>query len=127
VSSAICLGEPDVQVVERPLGAQPVSVLSLLCRRGPLVLGRGWGVRARLGATLRERLARAEWTPPASFVTTVDRRGGHMITGDGRNPRGGLLTWWFWLVGVAGFEPTASSSRTKRATKLRYTPVRIGV
>src|SRR6202000_2340368 len=26
------------------------------------------------------------------------------------------------LVGVAGFEPTASSSRTKRATKLRYTP-----
>jgi hypothetical protein len=25
-------------------------------------------------------------------------------------------------VGVAGFEPTASSSRTKRATKLRYTP-----
>jgi hypothetical protein len=27
----------------------------------------------------------------------------------------------FW-VGVAGFEPTASSSRTKRATKLRHTP-----
>ena len=26
-------------------------------------------------------------------------------------------------VGVAGFEPTTSSSRTKRATKLRYTPV----
>ena len=26
------------------------------------------------------------------------------------------------LVGVAGFEPTASSSRTKRAAKLRYTP-----
>ncbi len=26
------------------------------------------------------------------------------------------------LVGVAGFEPTASSSRTKRATKLRHTP-----
>ena len=26
------------------------------------------------------------------------------------------------LVGVAGFEPTTSSSRTKRATKLRYTP-----
>jgi hypothetical protein len=25
-------------------------------------------------------------------------------------------------VGVAGFEPTASSSRTKRATKLRHTP-----
>src|SRR4051795_3645686 len=27
------------------------------------------------------------------------------------------------LVGVAGFEPTTSSSRTKRAAKLRYTPV----
>ena len=26
-------------------------------------------------------------------------------------------------VGVAGFEPTASSSRTRRATKLRHTPV----
>ena len=26
------------------------------------------------------------------------------------------------LVGVGGFEPPASSSRTKRATKLRYTP-----
>ncbi len=33
-----------------------------------------------------------------------------------------------WTVGVAGFEPTASSSRTKRATKLRHTPAgRCGV
>ena len=30
------------------------------------------------------------------------------------------------LVGVAGFEPTASSSRTKRATKLRHTPLSNG-
>ncbi len=30
------------------------------------------------------------------------------------------LTWA--NVGVAGFEPTTSSSRTKRAAKLRYTP-----
>jgi len=30
------------------------------------------------------------------------------------------------LVGVAGFEPTASSSRTKRATKLRHTPAATG-
>ena len=29
----------------------------------------------------------------------------------------------FWLVGVTGFEPATSSSRTKRATKLRYTPI----
>src|SRR5690606_38649187 len=28
----------------------------------------------------------------------------------------------FRHVGVAGFEPTTSSSRTKRAAKLRYTP-----
>ena len=27
-----------------------------------------------------------------------------------------------FFVGVAGFEPTASSSRTTRATKLRHTP-----
>lgn len=32
------------------------------------------------------------------------------------------LTWYF-TVGVAGFEPTTSSSRTKRATKLRHTPI----
>ena len=28
------------------------------------------------------------------------------------------------LVGVTGFEPAASSSRTTRATKLRYTPIK---
>ncbi len=27
------------------------------------------------------------------------------------------------MVGVTGFEPAASSSRTTRATKLRYTPM----
>ncbi len=27
------------------------------------------------------------------------------------------------MVGVAGFEPTTSASRTLRATKLRYTPM----
>ena len=30
--------------------------------------------------------------------------------------------WFFSFVGVAGFEPTTSSSRTKRAAGLRYTP-----
>jgi hypothetical protein len=30
------------------------------------------------------------------------------------------------LVGVAGFEPAASSSRTKRAAKLRHTPMTAG-
>ena len=27
-----------------------------------------------------------------------------------------------WMVGLAGFEPTTSSSRTKRTTKLCYSP-----
>ena len=35
-----------------------------------------------------------------------------------RQDRKWPVTW----VGVAGFEPAASSSRTKRAAKLRYTP-----
>lgn len=30
--------------------------------------------------------------------------------------------WTCFLVGVAGLEPAASWSRTKHATKLRYTP-----
>ncbi len=30
----------------------------------------------------------------------------------------------FFLVGMTGFEPATSSSRTKRATKLRYIPIR---
>jgi hypothetical protein len=30
---------------------------------------------------------------------------------------------WENVVGVTGFEPAASSSRTKRATKLRHTPM----
>jgi hypothetical protein len=34
----------------------------------------------------------------------------------------GAGEWPVILVGVAGFEPAASSSRTKRAAKLRYTP-----
>ena len=28
------------------------------------------------------------------------------------------------MVGMTGFEPATSSSRTKRATKLRYIPIR---
>ena len=36
-----------------------------------------------------------------------------------RSGVGGGLT----VVGLAGFEPTTSSSRTRRATKLRYSPL----
>jgi hypothetical protein len=46
-------------------------------------------------------------------------------TEEGQGPRPGFLARASELrqrVGVAGFEPTTSSSRTKRATKLRHTP-----
>jgi hypothetical protein len=44
-------------------------------------------------------------------------------TVQGQSLSGGNRPWpALTLVGVAGFEPTTSSSRTKRATKLRYTP-----
>src|SRR5699024_8189316 len=40
--------------------------------------------------------------------------------------RSAALAWanvrHFHVVGIAGFEPTTSSSRTRRATKLRYIP-----
>ena len=32
---------------------------------------------------------------------------------------------WSYLVGVSGFEPEASWTRTKRDTKLRHTPIAI--
>ena len=31
------------------------------------------------------------------------------------------------MVGVAGFEPAASASRTQRDTKLRYTPMKVRI
>jgi hypothetical protein len=40
--------------------------------------------------------------------------------------RGEPALTWCYLVGVTGFEPATSSSRTKRATKLRHTPVARG-
>src|SRR5262245_37510571 len=33
---------------------------------------------------------------------------------------------WDHTVGLTGFEPAASSSRTRRATKLRHSPMRTG-
>ncbi len=39
-----------------------------------------------------------------------------------RKEKGGTEVPPFVVVGLAGFEPAASSSRTKRATKLRYSP-----
>lgn len=47
----------------------------------------------------------------------------HAATSEGpyRSGKGPLNC--YLAVGVAGFEPTTSSSRTKRAAKLRYTPI----
>jgi hypothetical protein len=39
-----------------------------------------------------------------------------------RRRRAGRVTCAFRVVGMAGFEPTTSSSRTRRAAKLRYIP-----
>ena len=62
------------------------------------------------------------------------RRGASMSTDHARQSRAvrldlendkGSLPWWtdsLLGVGVPGFEPGASTSRTWRATKLRYTP-----
>jgi hypothetical protein len=44
---------------------------------------------------------------------------GYSPHGKGHLPRSQVAVE---LVGVAGFEPAASSSRTKRAAKLRHTP-----
>ena len=61
----------------------------------------------RIAALYRSRPLHPSWQ--------LIRRCAYKIAGTLRSRR---LT-----VGVAGFEPTASSSRTKRATKLRHTPV----
>ena len=48
-----------------------------------------------------------------------DRRGHVTFTGD-------MASDLHHSVGVTGFEPATSSSRTKRATKLRHTPLQTG-
>ena len=46
-----------------------------------------------------------------------------LIVGTGNEKTGLLISQQSGpVVGLAGFEPAASSSRTKRATKLRYSP-----
>ena len=41
---------------------------------------------------------------------------------DGSGPESEYVFDQAFTVGVTGFEPATSSSRTKRATKLRHTP-----
>ena len=75
----------------------------------PCLLGASAAVlmMGRIAALYRSRPLHPSWQ--------LIRRCAYKIAGTLRSRR---LT-----VGVAGFEPTASSSRTKRATKLRHTPV----
>ena len=73
-----------------------------------------------------DRLVAARRLVDAAILKPIGNRLGDVLLNIlgirvGVLPRTATLTWCF-LVGVAGFEPAASSSRTKRAAKLRYTP-----
>ena len=57
----------------------------------------------------RDSLHRPDWPPIV--------HPGPLETPAGRRKR----------IGLAGFEPTASSSRTRRATRLRYSPLVGGI
>jgi hypothetical protein len=70
----------------------------------------------------RKQIARCSSTEP-TWWTASSRTGSRMLSHSERikgHPRRSQVACD--LVGVAGFEPAASSSRTKRAAKLRYTP-----
>ena len=71
--------------------------------------------RASAAVLMMGRIAALYRSRPLHPSWQLIRRCAYKIAGTLRSRR---LT-----VGVAGFEPTASSSRTKRATKLRHTPV----
>src|SRR5262249_16849384 len=95
-----------------------------------LVAGAGWSAAVRRAGPARARGLRHDPAVRASGPGCA-RQGAGVVgaaswrTSGARSKRGPLLvmgnsplTW----VGVAGFEPAASSSRTKRAAKLRHTP-----
>jgi hypothetical protein len=54
---------------------------------------------------------------------SLNERAGRSIPSNAKKNRPEDGPSLFALVGVTGFEPAASSSRTKRATKLRHTPI----
>ena len=76
----------------------------------PVIIG-GAEVMDRLSPGIPQKLGRMP--PVLSYSVGYSIRKGHDI---------GWSVMAYELVGVAGFEPAASSSRTKRAAKLRYTP-----
>ena len=62
-------------------------------------------------------LPRPKNIPPACFLNGLSNPSAH--PNKKAHPLGGLS----YLVGVSGFEPEASWTRTKRDTKLRHTPI----
>ncbi len=92
--------------------------------------GRRTTLRRRGGRTTR-RPSRAWWPSPARTTRTAccRPRSTRAPSADGRTRTAGASDVGRGRpssVGVAGFEPTTSSSRTQRATKLRYTPMEPG-
>ena len=121
--------DPD-EWTPRELRHSFVSVLSDAgCRRGDLAPGRSQrhqrhraGLPAPAAAGHPERRDSDGLPFPGHRSARVVTQ---MVTQVPQRARGGRpvcpLTWRF-TVGVTGFEPATSSSRTKRATKLRHTP-----
>jgi hypothetical protein len=64
------------------------------------------------------------WREPAGQWQWIGlpRRGDTTAVVKRRKPRSRFRERGFLNVGVAGFEPTTSSTRTRHATKLRHTP-----
>ena len=98
----------------RRLEARPGPAAALGCRSLPHAEGfpaaRPWAPQSPRAARSPHRPPRPRSHPWQSVWLYT-----YKIAGTKRSRR--------FTVGVAGFEPTASSSRTKRATKLRHTPV----
>ena len=98
-------GPPSTRLMPTPPSSAGKNSLR---HRPPLVRGAGgcsrqswkWTVAEQFSAGGRARYARPDCLAPSKTGSISQL-----------------------IVGVAGFEPTTSSSRTKRATKLRHTPL----
>ncbi len=67
-------------------------------------------------------LPRPKKCPPDTFCTSV-RTGAGLSNPFANQKEKDCFRSPFFLVGVSGFEPEASWTRTKRDTKLRHTPL----
>jgi hypothetical protein len=121
-------GESDQQTIRSPQsgahgapahrsGHLPLGALRPICGQAP-------GCRSGVEPTTRpgSKIEPPEAGPGECSGTDVLPWGSGLGDLDPEKRRAQVSDLGF-LVGVAGFEPTASSSRTKRATKLRHTPM----